>query len=247
MKKILSVLVIVFMLVSIGCSKGAVTEQKKPLKLENERQKAGYSIGHNIGLNIKNIADDIDMDALYQGIQDAAFAKKVQLTKEEMETVLKDFSQKVNQKMMEKRKIDSQKNKTEGDAFLAANAQKPGVKVTASGLQYLVVEEGKGPKPKATDVVKVDYRGTLIDGKEFDSSYARKQPATFPLNQVIPGWTEGVQLMSVGSTYKFFIPAALGYGDRGAGDQIPAGATLVFEVKLISIESQPGNPAQPKK
>lgn len=123
-----------------------------------------------------------------------------------------------------------------GEAFLKENAQKEGVKTTASGLQYLVLKEGDGKSPKATDVVKVHYKGTLIDGKEFDSSYKRGEPIEFPLNRVIPGWTEGVQLMKEGAKYQFFIPAKLAYGERGAGGVIPPNATLIFEVELIAVK-----------
>ena len=127
-------------------------------------------------------------------------------------------------------------NQKEGEAFLAANAKKPGVKILPSGLQYLVVKEGKGKQPASTDSVTVHYKGTLINGTEFDSSYRRGQPATFPLNRVIPGWTEGVQLMKEGATYRFFIPPQLAYGARGAGGVIGPNATLIFDVELISVQ-----------
>ena len=133
----------------------------------------------------------------------------------------------------------AEKNQKEGEAFLAANAKKAGVKTLPSGLQYLVMKEGHGNKPAATDSVTVHYRGTLIDGAtEFDSSYKRNQPATFPLNQVIKGWTEGVQLMKEGATYKFFIPSQLAYGPRGAGGLIGPNSTLIFEVELISVQKR---------
>ena len=129
-------------------------------------------------------------------------------------------------------------SKVEGEAFLAANKVKPGVVTTASGLQYKVITEGNGPQPKATDTVTVDYRGTLIDGTEFDSSYKRGQPATFPVSGVIKGWTEALQLMPVGSKWQLFIPPQLGYGDRGAGNSIPPNSTLIFEVELLSIQQK---------
>ena len=132
----------------------------------------------------------------------------------------------------------AEKNQKEGAAFLAANAKKAGVKSTPSGLQYLVIKEGAGKKPTAADAVTVHYRGTLINGSEFDSSYKRNQPATFPLNQVIKGWTEGVQLMKEGAKYRFFIPSELAYGSRGAGGLIGPNATLIFEVELISVQKQ---------
>ena len=132
----------------------------------------------------------------------------------------------------------AEKNQKEGAAFLAANAKKADVKTTPSGLQYLVIKEGAGKQPTATDAVTVHYRGTLLDGTEFDSSYKRNQPATFPLNQVIKGWTEGVQLMKEGAKYRFFIPSELGYGQRGAGGLIGPNATLIFEVELISVQKR---------
>jgi len=136
---------------------------------------------------------------------------------------------------------DAKTNLAQGDAFLAKNAKAPGVQTTASGLQYQVITEGKGAKPQPSDIVKVNYKGTLLDGKTFDSSYDRGEPATFPLNQVVPGWQEGIAMMPVGSKYKFWIPAKLGYGDKGTpGGPIPPNATLVFEVELLDIVKQPG-------
>jgi FKBP-type peptidyl-prolyl cis-trans isomerase len=142
----------------------------------------------------------------------------------------------MQKKQEEVAKVAGDKNKAAGEAFLLENKSKPGVTTTASGLQYLVIKEGTGPKPLATDKVKVHYKGTLLDGTVFDSSYDRKEPAVFVLNQVIPGWTEGVQLMKTGSTYKFFVPSQLAYGERQAGPQITPNSTLIFEVELISIE-----------
>src|SRR6185369_7466468 len=155
-----------------------------------------------------------------------------------------EFMQKLQSKQAAKSKEEAEKNQKEGDDFLAKNKSKKGVKTTASGLQYEVVKEGSGPHPKATDTVKVDYTGTKIDGTKFDSSVDRGQPATFPLNGVIPGWTEGMQLMPVGSEFKFYIPAKLAYGERGPA-QIGPNATLVFSVKLIDIEP-PSAEAKPE-
>jgi FKBP-type peptidyl-prolyl cis-trans isomerase len=147
------------------------------------------------------------------------------------------FGMFLQQKEMARRAEQGAKNLAEGEAFLAANKGKPGVRTTESGLQYQVLRAGSGARPSAADTVKVHYRGTLLDGKEFDSSYARGEPATFPLAGVIPGWTEGVQLMPVGSKYVFWIPAALAYGQNGAGAEIPPNATLKFEVELLEIVS----------
>jgi FKBP-type peptidyl-prolyl cis-trans isomerase len=164
--------------------------------------------------------------------------------------VRQEFMQKLQAKRVAEEKVAADKNKTEGAAFLAKNKTKAGVKTTASGLQYEVVKEGTGPKPKETDTVKVDYTGTKIDGTKFDSSVDRGQPATFPLNGVIKGWTEGLQLMPVGSEYKLVIPAELAYGEN-APPTIGPNATLIFDVKLISIETAaaaaPAAPAPEKK
>jgi FKBP-type peptidyl-prolyl cis-trans isomerase FkpA len=146
------------------------------------------------------------------------------------------FQEQVMARQQEKQKALGEKNKKEGEAFLAANKAKPGVKTTASGLQYEVLKEGTGPKAKATDKVTVNYKGTLVDGKTFDSSYDRGQPVTFGVNQVIPGWVEGLQLMSVGSKYHFVIPSALAYGDAGAGADIGPSSVLQFDVEVMKIE-----------
>ncbi|NLE00205.1 MAG: FKBP-type peptidyl-prolyl cis-trans isomerase, partial [Fibrobacter sp.] len=148
----------------------------------------------------------------------------------------RNFSIELQKKNQESQRAAGEKNLNEGKLFLENNKNNPGVKTTASGLQYIVIKEGKGAHPKATDNVKVHYRGTLLDGKEFDSSYRRGEPAVLALNQVIPGWTEGIQLMTPGSNYKFFIPAELAYGDRQAGPDILPNSTLIFDVELISIE-----------
>jgi FKBP-type peptidyl-prolyl cis-trans isomerase len=158
------------------------------------------------------------------------------LTNEEQLAVRQEFVRKLQAQQAEKAKAAAEKNKAEGEKFLADNKGKPGVKTTASGLQYTVIKEGTGPKPGPNDQVKVQYLGTLIDGTKFDSSYDRGQPAQFALNGVIPGWTEALQLMTVGSKYKLFIPSSLGYGERGTpGGPIGPNATLVFEVELVEI------------
>ena len=153
-----------------------------------------------------------------------------------------------SKEMSEKQKAMAEKNLAAGEKFLAENAKKEGVKTTSSGLQYKVVKEGTGPQPKAGDTVTVDYRGTLIDGTEFDSSYKRGHPATFPVNGVIPGWTEALQLMKVGSKYQLFIPSKLAYGERAAGPELPANSTLIFEVELKGVEpAQGGSPSPAAK
>jgi FKBP-type peptidyl-prolyl cis-trans isomerase len=190
--------------------------------------KSGYAVGLSIGRHVKSVLEFADLAMIEQGIKDE-LAGKSKLSDAELTQTLQDLTQKSQE-------VLSARNKSDGDAFLAKNKALPGVQVTASGLQYQVERAGHGRKPKATDMVKVDYVGTLIDGTKFDSSYDRHQPATFQLNRVIPGWTEGLQLMPVGSKYRFVIPAAIGYGHQGAGGQIGPDAVLVFEVELLDIE-----------
>ncbi|HET7062649.1 MAG TPA: FKBP-type peptidyl-prolyl cis-trans isomerase, partial [Rudaea sp.] len=204
-------------------------------KFKSEKEKYGYMVGMDVARSIGQIKDEVDTAAVIQALQASLKGDKTTLTDAEAVAVRQEFMQKLQGRQVAKMKDEADKNQKEGDAFLAKNKDKPGVKVTASGLQYEVVKQGTGPKPKATDIVKVDYTGTKIDGTKFDSSVDRGQPATFPLNQVVPGWTEGLQLMPVGSEYKFYIPGKLAYGERGPA-QIGPNATLVFSVKLISIE-----------
>jgi FKBP-type peptidyl-prolyl cis-trans isomerase FklB len=184
----------------------------------------------NIGANLSRQKVDINPDLLAAGIKDS-IAGKTQLTQDQVKEVMAQFEKDMEQKQ----KAAGEKNKADGVKFLEENKKKEGVKTTASGLEYKVIKEGTGPQPKATDMVTVNYRGTLIDGTEFDSSYKRGQPATFPLNGVIKGWTEGLQLMKQGGKYQFFVPSNLAYGERSVGGDIAANATLIFEVELIKV------------
>jgi FKBP-type peptidyl-prolyl cis-trans isomerase len=211
-------------------------------KPESAEDRFSYAIGMNLGRSLKANEVQVNMDLLLKGLRDAVGGGQALLTDEEMQAAVQAMQQKVTAQQDAKRKVEGEKNKTEGEAFLAQNKQRPGVKTTASGLQYEVLKEGTGPTPKATDTVTVNYTGTLRNGTKFDSSVDRGQPATFVLNQVIPGWTEGVQLMKVGSKYKLYIPASLAYGERGAGNVIGPNEPLIFEVDLLSI----GQPEQPK-
>ena len=256
MKKIAVILISISMCVlmtsAANCTKAEEStapgeSADKELTLETEKQKASYSIGYNIGSNLKAGLDELELSILMQGIKDGALKDKPQLSFDEMQKASIGFQQKLRTRQMEKRKGLGEKNKVEGEAFLKENATKEGVKVTASGLQYKVLQEGTGATPKATDIVKVHYRGTLIDGTEFDSSYSRGDPATFPLNRVIPGWTEGVQLMKVGAKYKFFTPSELAYKDRAVGAKIGPNSVLIFEVELLGIEPPAEKKEQPKK
>lgn len=192
--------------------------------------KISYALGLSMGQNLKsNGVEHINYADLAKGIQDVFEQQHLEISFQEAQSVLNTFFQELEQKV-------AGKAKAEGEAFLAANAKREGVKVTASGLQYEILEATIGQKPKATDKVKVHYEGTLTDGTVFDSSYKRGEPITFGLNQVISGWTEGLQLMSIGSKYKLYIPYQLGYGERGAGASIPPYAALIFTVELLGIE-----------
>jgi FKBP-type peptidyl-prolyl cis-trans isomerase len=193
----------------------------------------------NIGLNLSRQKVDINPDVMMAGIKDA-IAGKPQLTQDQVKDVMTQFEKDMEQKQ----KAAGEKNKADGTKFLEDNKKKEGVKTTASGLEYKVLKEGTGAQPKATDMVTVNYRGTLIDGTEFDSSYKRGQPATFPLNGVIKGWTEGLQLMKAGSKYQFFVPSNLAYGERAVGGDIAPNATLIFEVELLEVKP-PATPAPP--
>src|SRR5947207_5884660 len=208
--------------------------QEKSPQLKDQKDKVSYSIGMNIGANLSRQKVDINPDILAAGIKDA-IGGKPQLTQDKV----KDVMQKFEKDMEQKQKESGEKNKAEGAKFLEENKNKPGVKTTASGLQYKMEKEGTGPQPKATDMVTVNYRGTLIDGTEFDSSYKRGQPATFPVGGVIKGWTEAMQLMKPGSKYQLFIPSNLAYGERAMGPDIGPNATLIFEVELQDVKPPP--------
>ena len=202
-------------------------------ELETDAQKLGYVFGMEIGGQLKQNGAEIDIDTLTEALKAAYEGGELALTPEQATTIRNDY--------IAKRRAEAAQaglaaaNAAEGDKFLLENAQKEGVVVTDSGLQYQVITMGDGPKPAATDTVTVHYRGTLLNGNEFDSSYSRNQEATFGLNQVIPGWTEGLQLMPVGSKFKFFIPANLAYGPNGP-PSIGPNATLIFDVELLGIQ-----------
>ena len=217
--------------------------QEKSVQLKDQKDKVSYSIGMQIGFNLSRQKVDVNPDLLVAGIKDA-IADKPQLTPEQVKEVMTTFEK----DMQQKQKEAGEKNKAEGEKFLAENKKKEGVKTTASGLEYKVLKEGNGPQPKATDTVTVNYRGTLINGTEFDSSYKRGQPATFPVNGVIKGWTEALQLMKVGSKYQLFIPSNLAYGERSVSPEIGANSTLIFEVELLDAKPAPTPaPAAPAK
>ena len=208
----------------------------KSSELKTEKEQASYMVGMSVGKSLEPIKDDVDVDTVIKAMKTVMSGGKVLLTDEQAQRVAQAFDQRLQAKKMAEAEAAAKKNATEGAAFLAANAKKPGVKTTESGLQYQVLTEGKGPKPTADAMVKVHYKGELLDGTEFDSSHDRGEPAVFSLQQVAPGWAEGVQLMPVGSKYKLWIPSKLGYGEQGTpGGPIPPNATLVFEVELLDI------------
>ncbi len=218
-------------------------------KLKTKGDKLGYSIGLDFARSIESLSREVDVNSkmVLKGFKDGLSGKDVLITQEEFKKVMMDFQTEMQEKQakhqkeaMEKQNQEmakvGEKNAKEGKEFLAKNAKKKGVKTTASGLQYKVLKAGTGKSPKVTDQVETHYRGTLLDGTEFDSSYKRGQPAVFPLNGVIPGWTEALQLMKVGGKQKIFVPSKLAYGPRGAGGMIGPNSTLIFEIELLAIK-----------
>lgn len=247
------VLVSAAALAMAACTKPADKKDQAPAgALTSDPQKFSYSIGVNIGKQLQNIKDNVDTKALETGLEDSFTGAQLKLDDKAREEVMRAMATKIQQQKQEEQKKLAEKNKADGDKFLADNGKKPGVKTTADGLQYEVITEGTGASPGKDDKVTVNYKGTLIDGTVFDSSYDRGQPATFPVSGVIPGWTEGLQLMKVGGKYKLYIPSNLGYGEHGAGQKIGPNSTLIFEVELMNVEkadaaAKPAAPAPAAK
>ncbi len=248
MKKTIKLSLIAASVLALTACNQEAQKQQADVKLDTEVQQQAYGIGASVGNFLKqDLADkqklgiELDQALLVRGFQDA-LAGNAKLDDAKVREVLTALDTTVRAKQEEMAKAEAEQNKTAGEQYLAENAKKEGVTVTESGLQYEVLQAAEGDKPVATDTVKVHYKGTLLDGTEFDSSYARNEPTTFPLNRVISGWTEGLQLMSVGSKYKFTIPAGLAYGERDLG-KIPANSTLVFEVELLEIQKPEGKDA----
>jgi FKBP-type peptidyl-prolyl cis-trans isomerase FklB len=213
----------------------ALAADKKELK--TQKDKVSYAIGLDVANSLKKNELDVDPDILTSAIKDVLSNSKLRMTDQEAKETLMALQKDRQAKQQERNKVLGEKNKKEGDAFLAKNKKLEGVKTLQSGLQYKVITEGKGKSPKASDTVTVNYAGTLIDGTEFDSSYKRGQPATFPVGGVIKGWTEALQLMKEGSKWQLVIPADLAYGEQGRPG-IPPNSVLIFEVELISIKAQ---------
>jgi len=230
-----------------GAKAGQKPAVRAPLTLKTQKDKASYAIGLSVGKSLQKDSIDIDTAILLRGLKDALAGGKTLLSEEEAKGAIGALQAEMRKKQEEKMAIAGQANQKEGEAFLAANKAKDGVVALPSGLQYKILTEGTGPKPAPTDSVVCNYRGTLINNTEFDSSYKRGQPATFPVTGVIKGWTEALQLMPVGSKWQLFVPADLAYGPRAAGPDIGPNSTLIFEVELLSIQpkAQSPEPAKP--
>ncbi|HLZ93443.1 MAG TPA: FKBP-type peptidyl-prolyl cis-trans isomerase [Candidatus Acidoferrum sp.] len=209
-----------------------------PFTLKTQKDKTSYAMGMNFGTGLRKQSIEIDPAIVARGLRDSFANGKTLLTDEEARALLTQLQAELRKKQQDLAQQAAEVNKKQGQGFLDANKTKDGVVTLPSGLQYKVLQEGVGPKPVLTDTVVCNYRGTLLDGAEFDSSYKRGQPATFPVNGVIKGWTEALQLMPVGSKWQLYVPSDLAYGDRGAGGQIGPGATLIFEVELLSIQAK---------
>jgi len=215
----------------------ACLDKSQFAKVENDDQKVAYTLGFNFGKQLEANTEGLDIDVIIAGLKEGFAGKEGRLTEEEMIAAMQGFSERRQASMQKKREEMTSKNKAKGADFLAANKAKEGVVELESGLQYKIITEGSGAKPSAEDTVTVHYRGSLMDGTVFDSSVERGEPATFALNRVISGWTEGLQLMPIGSKWELYIPADLAYGERGAGVIEPY-ATLIFEVELLAIEGK---------
>jgi FKBP-type peptidyl-prolyl cis-trans isomerase len=217
-----------------------------PLALKTSKEKFSYALGMKMGANLHKQSVPVDPNILARGLKDGLSGGKTLLTEEQAQAALVEVQNDLRKKQQEKMQAEGATNKKEGDAFLAANKGKEGVVTLPSGLQYKILKEGTGAKPAAGDSVVCNYRGTLINGTEFDSSYKRGQPATFPVTGVIKGWTEALQLMPVGSKWQLFIPPDLAYGERGPSPEIGSNSTLIFEVELLSIENKDKDKAPDK-
>jgi len=223
------------------------TAPAKPSPFKSEMEKISYALGVGMASSFKVQKLDIDIDVFIKALKDAMSGRELLMKDQEARSVVMAWRMQMMKRQRSAGKEAATKNKKEGAAFLAKNKQNKDVVALESGLQYKVIKTGDGPKPKATDRVKVNYRGTLIDGTEFDSSYKRNKPAVFAANRVIRGWTEALQLMPVGSKWQLFVPSDLAYGDQGAGPNIKPGSTLIFEVELLGIEPPKPKPVRPRK
>jgi len=214
-------------------------------ELKDQKDKASYAIGLELGTSLKKGKMDVNTNTLIKGLNDGLGGAKPLLTEEQVKETMSALQKEMMDKQAAANKEAGDKNKVEGEKFLAENKKKEGVKTTDSGLQYKVLKEGTGESPKETDMVVTNYKGTLLDGTEFDSSYKRNEPATFPVNRVIKGWTEALLLMKPGSKYQLFIPSSLAYGERAVGKDIGPNSTLIFEVELVGIKPPDATPTPP--
>lgn len=241
-KHYMSLVAIAASILVLGCDKQAEAEVEQVvddgLVLETVNQRFSYAFGLNIGRQFKQQEIVLDVDAIAMALTDIYSETEPKLSEEEVQVAVQTFQQEQQEKQMALQQVATDENAKVGAEFLAANAEKEGVVTLESGLQYKVITAGEGEKPALDATVTVHYRGTLIDGTEFDSSYSRNQPATFPVQGVIPGWTEALQLMSEGSKYELYIPSELAYGANGSPPQIGPGATLIFEVELLKASAE---------
>lgn len=248
MKKILTTAV-VLLAAGVTLATGVMAQpgasSPSTLELKTQKEKASYAIGMSIGASMKRDSVEVDPDILLQALKASLAGDKLLMTEEEAKAAITTLQKEAKEKQEAKMKIQGEENKKQGEAFLAANKSKEGVVTLPSGLQYKVEKQGDGPKPTTADTVECNYRGTLIDGKEFDSSYKRGKPASFPVSGVIQGWTEILQLMPVGSKYQIFVPSDLAYKGRAAGADIGPNSTLVFEIELLSIKEKPATSSAP--
>jgi len=231
-------LVLALSLALVACQSKQSTAPARVTALESEQQRVSYMVGLDIARNLEPIKDELDLAIVDQAIRDALAKKKPLLDQAALEATRASFTAHLREKREAEQKALAVKNLSEGETFLATNAKQPNVQSTASGLQYKVLTAGTGPKPAADATVRVNYIGKLLDGREFENTYAIDHPAEFPLAQVMPGWREGLTLMPVGSKYRLWIPATLAYGERGVPDTIGPNATLVFDVELLAIAEQ---------
>ena len=229
MQKIVSGICLVLLL----ASSAVAADEASPFK--SEKEKLSYAMGLDLGNYFKSLGEEFDLKVLQKGVEDAYTGKKPLMSPEEAAEVQKNFAARQQERQIKETVAMVQKNRAAAEKFLAENKKKPGVITTKSGLQYKVIKKGNGPKPGTNDTVKVHYKGTLLDGTEFDSSYKRNEPAQFKVGQVIPGWQEALQLMPMGSTFELYLPPDLAYGDRGAPPVIEPGSMLIFQVELLDL------------
>jgi FKBP-type peptidyl-prolyl cis-trans isomerase FklB len=224
-----------FAFLAVGFLAANVSAQEAPA-LKTQKEKLSYSIGVDVAKNFAKMGMDLDIDVFIRGLKDGFSGKKPLMTDDEMHATMTAFQNDQMKKQPQGKQTAAEENKKVGEAFLAENKKKEGVVALPSGLQYKILKAGKGKKPTNADTVECHYRGTLIDGTEFDSSYRRGQPASFPVGGVIAGWTEALKLMPLGSKWQLFVPSQLAYKERGAGSDIGPNATLIFEVELLGIK-----------